>query len=52
MKYEEPKMFALEFECKNVIRTSDGDGDGYADVTGRPTGPGGTTGGETGGWGN
>ena len=52
MKYEEPKLSALEFERMDVIRTSDGDGDGFDDVTGKPTGPGGTTGGETGGWGN
>ena len=52
MKYEEPKLFALEFERMDVIRTSDSNGDGFDDVTGKPIGSGGTTGGGTGGWGN
>lgn len=52
MQYETPELMVLMFEYNDVIRTSDGDKDGFDDVTGLPVGPGGTTGGATGGWGN
>jgi hypothetical protein len=51
MKYEEPTLIVLRFEYNDVIRTSDGNGDGIDDITGLPIAPGGTTGENVGGWG-